>query len=176
MSAAEVTTLDQTALTPFMGVEVGGVDLSQPVAPAPMAAIRAALAEHALLLFRGQTHLTAAAQIAFSHLLWSETLFIFELLLLLLLLFGMGPRRLPSAPRAAMASVACCQRVLAQPSTQASQLLGQLVDGSQAVHSAGEHTCPQLQSMWSAPLQLPVTQAKLSQSASVVHGAPSSVT
>ena len=41
--------------------------------------------------------------IAYSHLLWSETLFIFELLLLLWLLFGMPSGRLPSPARAAAA-------------------------------------------------------------------------
>jgi 4-amino-4-deoxy-L-arabinose transferase-like glycosyltransferase len=62
--------------------------------------------------FGGRTGLIAAwlcalypNLIAFSHLLWSETLFIFELLLLLWLLFGMGPRRLPSALRAAIAGL-----------------------------------------------------------------------
>jgi 4-amino-4-deoxy-L-arabinose transferase-like glycosyltransferase len=42
--------------------------------------------------------------IAFAHLLWSETLFIFLLLLLIFLLFG-RPRALPSPRRAALAGV-----------------------------------------------------------------------
>jgi len=43
--------------------------------------------------------------IAYSHLLWSETLFIFELLLLVWLLLGGESGRLPSKPRAALAGV-----------------------------------------------------------------------
>jgi 4-amino-4-deoxy-L-arabinose transferase-like glycosyltransferase len=44
--------------------------------------------------------------IAYSHLLWSETLFVFELLLLLWLLFGSADERLPSAGRSALAGLA----------------------------------------------------------------------
>jgi 4-amino-4-deoxy-L-arabinose transferase-like glycosyltransferase len=43
--------------------------------------------------------------VAYSHLLWSETLYVFELLCLLWLLFGSGPDRLPSPRRAALAGV-----------------------------------------------------------------------
>jgi 4-amino-4-deoxy-L-arabinose transferase-like glycosyltransferase len=43
--------------------------------------------------------------IAYSHLLWSETLFVFELLLLLWLLMAAGPGRLPSVRRAALAGL-----------------------------------------------------------------------
>lgn len=43
--------------------------------------------------------------IAYSHLLWAETLFVFELLLLLWLLMCAGPGRLPSLRRAALAGV-----------------------------------------------------------------------
>lgn len=43
--------------------------------------------------------------IAYSHLLWSETLFIFELLLLLWLLFGMREGELPSLARTALAGL-----------------------------------------------------------------------
>ena len=43
--------------------------------------------------------------IAYSHLLWSETLFIFELLLLLWLLFGTPAGRLPSPGRAVAAGI-----------------------------------------------------------------------
>ncbi len=40
----------------FVG-EVGGVDLTRPLPPADIAAIEAAIAEHAVLVFRDQRHL-----------------------------------------------------------------------------------------------------------------------
>ncbi|MDF2096875.1 TauD/TfdA dioxygenase family protein [Aquibaculum arenosum] len=41
-------------ITPAIGVEVGGADLSKPVGEEQLQAIRKALCEHSLLLFRGQ--------------------------------------------------------------------------------------------------------------------------
>lgn len=49
-----------------LGAEIGGVDLSQPVADATIAAIRAALVEHQVIFFRGQT-LTPEQQLAFGR-------------------------------------------------------------------------------------------------------------
>ncbi|OLR94343.1 TauD/TfdA dioxygenase family protein [Actinokineospora bangkokensis] len=49
-------TLDR--LTPTLGARVDGVDLSRPLPPEQVAAVRAALLEHKVLVFRGQQDLT----------------------------------------------------------------------------------------------------------------------
>lgn len=54
-------------LHPLFGVEILGVDVGRPIAPAVFAEIRAALDAHSLLLFRDQ-ELDDAKQIAFSQL------------------------------------------------------------------------------------------------------------
>jgi alpha-ketoglutarate-dependent 2,4-dichlorophenoxyacetate dioxygenase len=55
-----------SALNPFFGAEVQGVDLRRPLADEVFAEIRAAFEEHSVLLFRGQP-LTDDEQIAFSQ-------------------------------------------------------------------------------------------------------------
>ncbi len=54
-----------TPLSPALGIEVGGVDLAQPLDDAAFARIRAAWYEGLILLFRGQS-LDEAAQAAFA--------------------------------------------------------------------------------------------------------------
>lgn len=53
-------------ITPALGAEVQGVDLSRPVSEAQLTAIRRALCEHSLLLFRDQT-LPPETHISFSR-------------------------------------------------------------------------------------------------------------
>mgnify|MGYP002852495686 CR=1 FL=1 len=55
-----------TKLHPLFMAEVGGVDLTQPVAAADFAAIDEAFNEFAVLVFRGQ-RVTEAQQVAFSE-------------------------------------------------------------------------------------------------------------
>jgi alpha-ketoglutarate-dependent 2,4-dichlorophenoxyacetate dioxygenase len=55
-----------TPLAPAFAAQVGGVDIRRPLDDAAWAAIRAALEEHSVLLFRGQP-LDDDAQIAFSR-------------------------------------------------------------------------------------------------------------
>jgi taurine dioxygenase len=62
-----MSTLNTSPLTPYMGVELHGIDLAAPVDDATANTLRAALAEHTLLLVRGQGHLTPEQHIAFSH-------------------------------------------------------------------------------------------------------------
>ncbi len=52
-------------LSPAIGAEVIGLDLSQPLGDSTLAAVRAAWLEHQVLLFRGQT-LTEAEQVRFA--------------------------------------------------------------------------------------------------------------
>ena len=47
-------TLSLTQLTPFIGVRVDGIDLSQPIDATTAAALKTALVEHLVLLFRAQ--------------------------------------------------------------------------------------------------------------------------
>lgn len=54
------------ALTPFMGMEIRGIDLREPVGDADFALIRHALNTHSVLLFRGQ-RLTEGDHVAFSR-------------------------------------------------------------------------------------------------------------
>lgn len=64
---AEVDTLIRlTELTPFMGAELHGVQLGERLSAPDLAAIRHALAERSVLLFRGQ-NLSPEAHIAFSR-------------------------------------------------------------------------------------------------------------
>ncbi|WP_347558430.1 TauD/TfdA family dioxygenase [Robbsia sp. KACC 23696] len=58
--------MELRTITPFIGMEVGGIDLREPVGDADFALIRHALNTHALLLFRGQT-LTEADHVGFSR-------------------------------------------------------------------------------------------------------------
>ena len=46
--------LTLTPLTPTIGAEVGGIDLSQPATPSQVSAIRQALLDHGVVFFRGQ--------------------------------------------------------------------------------------------------------------------------
>ena len=55
-----------TALSPQVGVELGGVDLAQPLSDGAIAVLRAACIESTLLLFRGQDALSPAAYVAFA--------------------------------------------------------------------------------------------------------------
>ena len=59
--------LDCSALTPFMGAELHDIDLAEPVDEVQADTLRRALAEHTLLLVRGQNHLTAQQHITFSQ-------------------------------------------------------------------------------------------------------------
>jgi taurine dioxygenase len=58
--------MEMRTITPFIGMEVSGIDLRDPVGDADFALIRHALNTHALLLFRGQT-LTEADHVRFSR-------------------------------------------------------------------------------------------------------------
>jgi taurine dioxygenase len=60
-------TLAMTPLNDVMGMRVDGVDLSRSMDAETLGVIRAALGEHSLLLFRGQSELDPLAQIAFSE-------------------------------------------------------------------------------------------------------------
>lgn len=60
--------LQLSELTGFMGAQIHDLDLAQPPTAASAAAVRAALAEHTLLLVRDQGHLSAAQHIEFSRL------------------------------------------------------------------------------------------------------------
>lgn len=55
-----------TPLTPVLGAEIGGVDLTRPLDDATFATIRAAFEEHSVLVFRDQP-LDDAQQVAFSE-------------------------------------------------------------------------------------------------------------
>lgn len=57
--------LDIVPISPALGAEIRGLDLSQPLGAATVAGLRAAWLEHLVLLFRGQT-LSSAALVAFS--------------------------------------------------------------------------------------------------------------
>ena len=58
--------LKVTRLAPALGAEIGGIDLSRPIAPEVFADIRAAWLEHLVLRFRGQK-LTDPQVLAFSR-------------------------------------------------------------------------------------------------------------
>ena len=60
------TQIHFTELTDFMGAEVHGVDLNQPLSADDFSLLRAQLAERSLLLLRGQ-NMTPESQIAFSR-------------------------------------------------------------------------------------------------------------
>ncbi|MCB1743743.1 MAG: TauD/TfdA family dioxygenase [Gammaproteobacteria bacterium] len=60
--------LNTTPLTSYMGVELHDLDLAEPPSEATAEAIRQALAEHTLLLVRGQSHISPEQHIAFSRL------------------------------------------------------------------------------------------------------------
>ncbi|HZZ89533.1 MAG TPA: TauD/TfdA family dioxygenase, partial [Caulobacteraceae bacterium] len=51
---AETTTLTVTPLTPRIGAEVSGIDLTRPVGATDAAALKQALADHLVLFFRDQ--------------------------------------------------------------------------------------------------------------------------
>jgi taurine dioxygenase len=58
--------LDVRPVAGALGAQIHGVDLSRPLAPATVAALRAALLEHLVIFFRDQT-LTPAQQLAFAR-------------------------------------------------------------------------------------------------------------
>jgi len=58
--------LDVRPVAGALGAEIHGVDLSRPLAPATVAALRAALLDHLVIFFRGQK-LTPAQQLAFAR-------------------------------------------------------------------------------------------------------------
>jgi len=58
--------LDVRPVAGALGAEIHGVDLSRPLGPATVAALRAALLEHMVIFFRGQK-LTPAQQLAFAR-------------------------------------------------------------------------------------------------------------
>jgi taurine dioxygenase len=60
------TRLDIRPLTPAIGAELVGLDLSRPLPDETVAAVRAALVHHGVLFFRGQ-HLTPDSQTAFAR-------------------------------------------------------------------------------------------------------------
>ncbi len=55
-----------TPLSDALGAEIGGLDISEPLAPPVVEALRAAFHEHLILLFRGQD-LSWQSQIAFAR-------------------------------------------------------------------------------------------------------------
>jgi alpha-ketoglutarate-dependent 2,4-dichlorophenoxyacetate dioxygenase len=57
-----------TSLHPVLGARVEGLRLADDLAPATVAAIRAAMDRHAVLVFPGQAHLDDAAQLGFGRL------------------------------------------------------------------------------------------------------------
>jgi taurine dioxygenase len=59
--------LTLSPLTPGMGMEVGGVDLSRPLDEAMFAAVYDALYRHKLLVFRDQHALTDESYVAFGR-------------------------------------------------------------------------------------------------------------
>jgi alpha-ketoglutarate-dependent taurine dioxygenase len=59
------TGLDVRPLSPLIGAEIHGLDLSAPLGPATVAAVRAALNTHHVVFFRDQ-ELTPEAQVAFA--------------------------------------------------------------------------------------------------------------
>lgn len=56
-----------TPLTPFMGQRVDGIDLASQLDQSTVDAIAVSLAEHSVLLFKGQQHLTPQAHVEFSR-------------------------------------------------------------------------------------------------------------
>ncbi|GGL01915.1 TauD/TfdA dioxygenase family protein [Nocardia jinanensis] len=67
------TTVQVTKLGTHIGARIDGVRLGGDLAPAAVADIRAALAEHKVIFFRGQDHLTEDGQYEFAELLGSPT-------------------------------------------------------------------------------------------------------
>ncbi|WP_327151238.1 TauD/TfdA dioxygenase family protein [Nocardia sp. NBC_01329] len=67
------TTVQVTKLGTHIGARIDGVRLGGDLGPAAVAAIRAALAEHKVIFFRGQHHLTEDGQYEFAELLGSPT-------------------------------------------------------------------------------------------------------
>src|SRR4051812_26177255 len=55
MSMSDVLDINVTPLSPACGAEISGVDLTKPLSPAVVEAIRRAWGEHLVLGFRGQT-------------------------------------------------------------------------------------------------------------------------
>lgn len=62
---ATLTSLDLRPLSPLIGAEIGGLDLSRPLDDATVGAVRAALNEHHVVFFRDQD-LTPKSQAAFA--------------------------------------------------------------------------------------------------------------
>jgi taurine dioxygenase len=69
LSLATSNAPDIHPVTGRIGAEIRGVRLSDRLEPGTVEAIRAALVRHKVIFFRGQTHLTDAAQEAFARLL-----------------------------------------------------------------------------------------------------------
>ncbi|NUS94860.1 MAG: TauD/TfdA family dioxygenase [Nocardia sp.] len=67
------TTVQVTKLGTHIGARIDGVRLGGDLAPAAVAAVRAALAEHKVIFFRGQDHLSEDGQYEFAELLGSPT-------------------------------------------------------------------------------------------------------
>jgi taurine dioxygenase len=65
--AAAARGLSLRELAPAVGVEIGGLDLSEDLDATTVALLRAAVAERTVLLFRDQTALTPAAYLAFAR-------------------------------------------------------------------------------------------------------------
>lgn len=61
-------TIEVAPITPVIGAEVRGVDLSQPLPEQQWAEIHQAFLQHLVLFFRGQVHLSPEQQIRFGHL------------------------------------------------------------------------------------------------------------
>jgi taurine dioxygenase len=64
--AESADTLSFTPVAAALGVEIAGVDLSQPLDPATITALRQALCDHLVIFFRDQ-HLTPAQYFAFAQ-------------------------------------------------------------------------------------------------------------
>jgi len=58
--------MDIRKLTPSIGAEIHGLDLTRPISPLDAAALRQAWQDHMVLIMRGQGHLTPEQHIAFS--------------------------------------------------------------------------------------------------------------
>jgi taurine dioxygenase len=65
--AAEVAPISVTPLTPTIGAEISGVDLSKPMTPGLLAAVRQALLDWKVIFFRDQD-ITTEQHLAFGRL------------------------------------------------------------------------------------------------------------
>lgn len=67
VASGKPATLQMSPMTPTMGVEVSGVDISKPLDADTVAALDRALADHKVLVFRDQFGLTPETNVAFGR-------------------------------------------------------------------------------------------------------------